>query len=101
VEGELSTDADVAYPEDERRHRGDRRLQVVVELRAGVKLAEGFLPVVTQIAIRDVIAAPDSDGALDFLLRLVAGQIAQVPLLRVVRLLAPLLHGGGARLLQL
>src|SRR5262249_45738993 len=51
VERELSTNPDVAHPEDEGRHRSHRRLQVVVELRAGVKLAEGFLPVVTQIAI--------------------------------------------------
>src|SRR5204862_160705 len=81
-------------------HCGDRGFHVVVEVDAGVELAEVFLPVFADVAVQDVVAAPHADRAAHLLFRPVARQVAAVPALRVEDLLPFGFDELRARVLQ-
>src|SRR5487761_389428 len=82
-ESDLAADTDVRYSENERGHGSRSRLHVERDMRAGLILAEALLPVLAQVAVLDVVAAPHPDRSAHLLLRLIVGQSAQIPTLGV------------------
>ena len=64
-----------------------------------MKFLELLFPIRAEIAVRDVIAAPEPDRAGDFFLRLIRRQVTEIPFVgRVVGLLAlqhQALRAGG------
>src|SRR5258708_27454337 len=97
----LPADAEVGGPEHHRRERGPGGQHVVFELNAGMEFLERLLPVIADVAINDVVAAPQPDRAGDFFLRLVGRQVAEVPLCgALVGLLALYLEALATRRLH-
>src|SRR6185312_1427449 len=99
-EGDLAADADVSDAKNERRHGRDGGLHVKGNVRAGLILAKALLPILAEIAVLDVVAAPHLDRPAHLLRGMIGGQSAQVPTLGVEGLLRLDDDEFGARCLQ-